>query len=158
MAEVDSFPDLRRQLAVPENASILLPTVQPPGLLPPRTVLGRVRVASNARSNREARIRRNARLHRPAQTRGLARATNVDPIEVENPELVIGMVAGVGAPLEQVQRLLAKELKAFGYDSEVLHLSRFTRHFELKTPMPAKNSREAARIDAMMNRGNEARE
>ncbi len=68
------------------------------------------------------------------------------------------MAAGVGAPLGRVQALLARELEVFGYRTEVLHLSRFTRHFELTTPMPRPSSGEAARIDTMMNRGNEARE
>jgi deoxycytidylate deaminase len=82
----------------------------------------------------------------------------VDAIELTEPEIVIGLVAGVGAPLDDVQDLIRRELAALGYDAEVLHLSEFTRHFDLATAMPRAGAGEAARIDALMNRGNEARE
>jgi len=79
------------------------------------------------------------------------------PAEPENPELVLGLVAGVGTPLDRVQRVLERELRALDYRSHVLHLSAMTDRFELPTPLPPRRAGEARRIHAMMNRGNEAR-
>lgn len=79
--------------------------------------------------------------------------------EPEEPELVIALVAGVGAPLDRVQATLEAQLRTLGYRSEVVHLSKLTKSFaELRTPLPRSSASEAERIDAMMNRGDEARE
>lgn len=84
-------------------------------------------------------------------------AAQLNPDELENPELVIGLVAGVGAPLDWVQRTVAKQLRLLGYITEVLHLSEMTNRFELPTARPKRGVGEDRRINAMMNRGNEAR-
>jgi deoxycytidylate deaminase len=75
----------------------------------------------------------------------------------EDPEVVIGLVAGVGVPLERVQETIIRELRRFGYRATLLHLSQMTKRFELPTPPPRRHAREARRIHAWMNRGNEAR-
>jgi len=79
--------------------------------------------------------------------------------EPEEPELVIALVAGVGAPLDRVQTTLESELRNLAYRSEVIHLSKLTRSFAgLRTPLPRSSANEAVRIDAMMDRGDQARE
>lgn len=80
-----------------------------------------------------------------------------DQVEVRRPELILGLVAAVGTPLDRVQTSLAAQVKRFGYQTEVLRLSEYANRFSLPTRAPAKSAGEAARIDAMMNRGNEAR-
>ena len=80
-----------------------------------------------------------------------------NPARSSDSEIVFGLAAGAGTPLELVQRLLIEELKTLRYRAEVLHLSELTRHFQLSTGLPRSSVGEAARIDAMMNRGNEAR-
>ena len=86
-----------------------------------------------------------------------SRAPQPHPGELESPELVIGLVAGVGAPLELVQHTVSAQLRRLGYTAEVLHLSRMTDRFELPTGRPGRGMNEFRRINAMMNRGNEAR-
>lgn len=76
---------------------------------------------------------------------------------VSDPELVIGLTAAVGTPLDLVQHLLAEELTAYCYEFEVLHLSRYAERFVLDAAPPDAGAREANRIEAMMNLGNEAR-
>lgn len=76
-------------------------------------------------------------------------------MEPEKPELVIGLVAAVGTPLEWVQAQLSTLLEEQGYESEVLRLSDYTDSFELEAGRGGAG--EAARIEAAMNRGNEAR-
>jgi deoxycytidylate deaminase len=105
-------------------------------------------------SRHRAKIRR-ADPRSPA--RNASEPTRVDPFELAEPELVIGLVAGVGAPLDQVQELITRELADLDYRTDILHLSQFTRHFDLTAPIPRAPAGEAARIDALMNRGNEAR-
>lgn len=74
------------------------------------------------------------------------------------PELVVGLVAGVGAPLELVQNLLEAELQRLGYEPDLIHLSRLTSFYELPTAAPESGANEEERIDRSMRRGNEARE
>ncbi|MBM4336265.1 MAG: cytidine deaminase [Deltaproteobacteria bacterium] len=73
-------------------------------------------------------------------------------------EVVIGLAAGVGAPLELVQSRIASALEKLGYEVELIHLSGLTELFDLSTPSPGSSAGEAERIDAGMRRGNEARE
>ncbi len=73
-------------------------------------------------------------------------------------ELIIGLVAGVGAPLEIVESLLQSALEALSYEVELIRLSQLTGLFELPTAAPAPSAREFERIDQSMRRGNEARE
>ncbi len=73
-------------------------------------------------------------------------------------EIVVGLVAGVGAPLETVQSLLRSVLEELGYEIELIRLSRLTEYFDLPTPPAPASAKEARRIDTSMTRGNEARE
>ncbi len=75
----------------------------------------------------------------------------------DDPELVVGLVAGVGVPLEQVQATISHQLRLLGYRTNLLHLSAMTSRFELPTAPPRRGAGEARRVQAMMNRGNEAR-
>ena len=84
---------------------------------------------------------------------------SADPAEggagAPEPELVIGLVAAVGAPLDLIQTLLAELLEGLDYDTELLRLSDYTHSFLLEAEKGGQG--EAARIDAAMKRGNEAR-
>lgn len=75
--------------------------------------------------------------------------------ESARPELVIGLTAAVGTPLDLVESALSSAFVSLGYGAETLRLSEYIDSFELKA---AKSNRgEAGRIDAAMRRGNEAR-
>lgn len=73
----------------------------------------------------------------------------------EFPELVIGLVAAVGTPLDLVQRSIRDRLTTYKYSSELLRLSEYSKSFQLEAE--DEESGEAGRIDAAMTRGNEAR-
>lgn len=76
------------------------------------------------------------------------------------PEIVLGLVAPYGTPLTYFTTTLQGALKSkCAYDSEVLHLSTYTKMFTgLSQPHPATGVSEAERVDALMTRGNQARE
>jgi deoxycytidylate deaminase len=101
---------------------------------------------------------------RKAKQKGLSRKQQAQPTSgkltgtPKNPEIVIGLAAAVGTPLELFENLLSEKLDVFGYETKTLRLSGYTDRFQLSTGRPPNNAREAKRIDAMMNRGNEARE
>ncbi|MBK7950677.1 MAG: cytidine deaminase [Deltaproteobacteria bacterium] len=118
------------------------------------------RKAARRKSGRGA--KRNPNL--PSARKPSSRSKNQGPEELSqfsempaNPEIVIGIAAAVGTPLELFENFLSEQLSEFGYETVVLRLSRYTREFRLSTRMPLASAREATRIDAMMNRGNEAR-
>lgn len=48
-----------------------------------------------------------------------------------HPELVIGIVAAAGTPIERVAGSLEAALKKSGYEPETLHLSKYTDRFKL---------------------------
>lgn len=73
----------------------------------------------------------------------------------EHPELVIGLVAAVGTPLDLVQRSIQEQLEAYDYSTEILRLSEYSQGFQLETV--GQEAGEAGRIDSAMTRGNEAR-
>jgi deoxycytidylate deaminase len=80
-----------------------------------------------------------------------------DPLStsrVPDPEIVVGLVAAVGTPFEQVQQLLIEAFEPFGYAVEVKHLSRYANRW---AEVPRTFSSEAERIDRMMDLGNQAR-
>jgi hypothetical protein len=69
------------------------------------------------------------------------------------------LVAGVGSQIERVQGELETELKRLGYRPEVISLSSLTRGLTgLASPFPGTSATEADRINALMTRGDEARE
>ncbi len=79
------------------------------------------------------------------------------PVTV-SPELIIGVTAPVGTPVEMFCTSLESCLKDFDYAATALHLSRYTDGFMLDSPMPGTDVGEANRICQMMDRGNELRE
>lgn len=82
--------------------------------------------------------------------------------EPQDPEIVFGIVAAVGSPLDFFQSVFTEELKKRSYSVVPLRLSHFTELLDdklhLPTSLPAERAGEAKRIDTFMNRGNEARQ
>jgi len=79
--------------------------------------------------------------------------------ESTKPELVIGLVAAVGAPLGVFTGALEDLLETRGYDVRLIHVSDFlNKAVNLPTPPPGAGVDEYTRISALMNRGNELRE
>ena len=74
------------------------------------------------------------------------------------PEIVIGIVAAAGTPIERVESSLVAALKKSGYEPKTLHLSRFTERFALDSPAPRSDATHVEYLDSSMNRGTEARE
>ncbi|MEX2157151.1 MAG: anti-phage dCTP deaminase [Gemmatimonadales bacterium] len=84
----------------------------------------------------------------------------LDQLEENNkPELIIGLVAAVGAPLGVFTGALEDLLEGMSYKVQTIHISDFLLEgLNLPTPPPAKGADEYTRISALMNRGNELRE
>lgn len=78
-------------------------------------------------------------------------------VEPSRPELVVGLVAAVGTPLDLVQQALEEKFGDVDYGAELLHLSSYADRFKLKARAPRRNAGEAVRIQAMMDRGSEVR-
>lgn len=76
---------------------------------------------------------------------------------VERPELVIGVVAPVGTPLNYVCNTIEQMLKDRQYDVETIKLSELLDSMTLPTPVPSQSASTFERIMALMNRGNELR-
>lgn len=77
---------------------------------------------------------------------------------LENPELVIGLTAAVGAPLEQVQDLLRLELEDRGYTVHEIHLSSLISSVLGEDEITLEAVSEFDRIRYLMRRGTELRE
>jgi len=75
-----------------------------------------------------------------------------------SPELIIGIAAPVGTPIEQFCTSLKSHLEGFDYETTVLHLSRRTEIIRLDSPVPQDGVGETTRISQLMDRGNELRE
>src|SRR5262245_52047011 len=84
----------------------------------------------------------------------------MDDVEAPSPEVVIGLVAPYGTPLTYFTTTLSGMLKSkCGYSTELLRLSDYTKLFDgLSEPSPSSNVTEAARVAALMTRGDQARE
>src|SRR5207248_1099124 len=93
-----------------------------------------------------------------ATMQGLA-ATTVEA-DARLPEIVVGLVAPYGTPLTYFVTTLSRMLQSkCGYETEVLRLSEYTKLFDgLTEPYPPSHASEAARVSALMTRGNQARE
>ncbi len=81
---------------------------------------------------------------------------------VEKPEIVFGLVAAVGTPLNGVCKILEEEMEARQYTLETIRLSRFLREKYLcfKTPIHKdinEDLNEYERLNILMDRGNELR-
>ena len=82
---------------------------------------------------------------------------NVANSDSPRPELIIGIVAAVGIPIELAIRLVEEALEKFGYAAETLHLSQYTDYFRLENPEIDRNASFADRLDAAMQLGTEVR-
>ena len=86
-------------------------------------------------------------------------ATTADSAEAQSPEIVIGLVAPYGTPLTYFTTTLSGTMKSkCGYSTELLRLSDYTKLFAgLSEPYPSNDASEAARVAALMTRGDQAR-
>src|ERR1700745_1973740 len=73
-------------------------------------------------------------------------------------EMVFGIIAAVGTPVRFVTNTLEAALRQRGYQSNVLHLTTYTKAIRLETPWPQADADEYTRISTLMKRGNELRE
>ena len=71
-------------------------------------------------------------------------------------ELVLGIVAPVGADLENFYEVLRQRISRFKYEANSIRLSEFLRDIDLDVKL--KKSPEAARLNTYMTAGNRARE
>ena len=78
---------------------------------------------------------------------------------VAEPEIVIGLVGALGAPMEQIFSLLKEEFKSVRYVAELVRLSDYLHAYDnLETPAPAEKAPPDLRLNALMDRGNQLRE
>ena len=78
--------------------------------------------------------------------------------DFSKPELIIGVVAAVGTPIDRAVRLVEGALKNFDYVPQMLHLSKYTDYFRLDNPEIDRNTSPGDRLDAAMRLGTEVRE
>jgi len=72
------------------------------------------------------------------------------------PELVIGLVAAIGTPIERAVTLVEDVMKEHGYASNSLRLSGYTDYFNLQSA-PAGGDSEPERVKNAISRGSEVR-
>ncbi|MGD0992887.1 MAG: anti-phage dCTP deaminase [Gemmatimonadales bacterium] len=80
-------------------------------------------------------------------------------LEAEKPELVIGIVAAIGTPIESVEPYLNSYLGRHGYRMDTIRVSDFLKGFTLQSPEPdpAAEMYSYERLTALMDRGDELR-
>lgn len=76
----------------------------------------------------------------------------------ELPELIIGLVAAIGTPIDKAVDIVSDTLTDEGYSVETLHLSNYADRFQLQTPPAASNASFLERLQVAMSRGSELRE
>ena len=76
---------------------------------------------------------------------------------VRRPELIIGITAAVGTPLDFVVSAIREILQQRSYTVETLWLSKFLESLTLASPDPPPDADEFTRISRLMDRGNELR-
>ena len=84
-----------------------------------------------------------------------------DPSElegIERPELVIGIVAAVGTPLDRITRVVKEEFVNRRYEVKHIHLSEFMDGLSLSAPIPPPDASDYDRINGLMDCGNELRQ
>jgi deoxycytidylate deaminase len=81
--------------------------------------------------------------------------TSADPFLQPDSELVLGLVAPVGADLDLVQSALEDRMSHFRYEPKVVRLSRLISALDLKTEL--QETPAVARYNSYMSAGNEAR-
>jgi len=73
-------------------------------------------------------------------------------------ELIFGIVAAIGTPLDFVIQSLQEDLKERKYETELLHLSKLMDAFRLTTAPPPSNARPYDRFKTLIRRGDELRD
>ena len=72
------------------------------------------------------------------------------------PELVIGLVAAIGTPIDRAVALVEDVMKEHGYTAKTLRLSGYTDYFDLESA-PAGGGSEPERVKNAISRGSEVR-
>jgi deoxycytidylate deaminase len=72
-------------------------------------------------------------------------------------ELIFGIVAAIGTPIDFVAQALEEELKSRGYESDLVHLSVLMNAFSLPTSPPPKTAKQYIRLKTLISRGDELR-
>jgi hypothetical protein len=83
---------------------------------------------------------------------------DMNSIEIEKPELIFGLVAAVGTPLDNLSRIIIDEFRNRDYSCEEIRLSKFLEGYQLTTPLPGQNKSKYEEYRVKMNRGNELRQ
>lgn len=78
--------------------------------------------------------------------------------DLDEPEVVFGLVGAVGAALGYFSEILESALKDNKYTVGFIQLSDFLRVLNLRTPLPPEGASEYQRVNALMLRGDELRE
>ena len=83
---------------------------------------------------------------------------SADPCDgpLAGPELVIGLVAAIGTPIERAVTLVEDVMKEHGYTAKTLRLSGYTDYFNLQSA-PAGGGSEPERVKNAISRGSEVR-
>ena len=74
------------------------------------------------------------------------------------PELIVGLVAAIGTPIDLFIEMLSEALSARSYRSELVRLSSFAKGIRLDTQPPPDGATEYERLDTFIKLGNELRE
>lgn len=92
------------------------------------------------------------------RTKRLATMSSVDSGTAFNqPELVFGLAAAVGTPLDFFASRLDETLRRRGYQVETIRLSSLMEAFRLNTRPPPDGAKEYERLQSLMTRGDELR-
>jgi deoxycytidylate deaminase len=81
----------------------------------------------------------------------------LQPIQSDDPELFFGIVSAVGTPVGFFLGTLKKQLEKHGYEAHELRLSGYPVLLKVPTPPPEPGIGEFARINTLMDMGDEAR-
>lgn len=84
--------------------------------------------------------------------------SNIDPddlLGIEQPELVFGLVAPIGTPLEHFSTILQSRLEDRGYEVHLVRVTDLMESFDLNTPPPDDDASEFKRVWTQMDRGDE---
>jgi len=74
------------------------------------------------------------------------------------PELILGLVAAIGTPIDLFTEMLSEGLSKRNYDTDLIRLSYFVKAIRLETQPPAEGANEYERLDRLIKLGNELRE
>ncbi|MGA7871897.1 MAG: anti-phage dCTP deaminase [Candidatus Binatus sp.] len=74
------------------------------------------------------------------------------------PEIIFGLVAAIGTPIDLFTETLSEALSVRGYRSETVPLSYFARGIRMETAPPPEGAAEYERLDSLIKLNNELRE